>query len=84
MAIVNKPIIDFVETGNNINRLMTMAGMSVREMQEIFNFAYPQAIYKWLRGSSMPSLDNLVILASVLEVTLDDIVVYEKPCQKGM
>ena len=77
----NIPYIDTVATGKNIDRLMTSAGMSVRDMQEEFGFNTPQAIYKWIHGTSMPTVDNLVILAALLGVTVDDIVVinvYEK------
>ena len=77
----NIPYIDTVATGQNIDRLRISAGMSVRDMQEVFGFSTPQAIYKWIHGTSMPTVDNLVILAALLGVTVDDIVVtnvYEK------
>lgn len=72
------PLLDVVATGENINRSRKKAGYSVKELQDIFGFGTPQAIYKWLRGDSMPSLDNLIILASVLNVTVDEILVVEK------
>ena len=71
------PYINTVATGKNIDRLMTSAGMSVRDMQEEFGFNTPQAIYKWIHGTSMPTVDNLVILAAMFEVTIDDIVVID-------
>ena len=69
------PFIDTVATGRNIDRLRIAAGMSVKDMQAVFGFATPQAIYKWIHGTSMPTIDNLVILAAMLGVTMDDIVV---------
>lgn len=69
------PTIDMVGTGQNINRLRKNAGISVRELQEIFGFATPQAIYKWQHGTAMPTIDNLVVLAMVLGVKVDDILV---------
>ena len=75
------PYIDTVATGQKIDRLRISANMSVRDMQEVFGFSTPQAIYKWIHGTSMPTVDNLVILAALLGVTVDDIVVtnvYEK------
>ena len=69
------PFIDTVATGRNINRLRNAAGMSVRDIQTVFGFATPQAIYKWIHGTSMPTIGNLVILAAMLGVTLDEIVV---------
>ena len=70
--------IDILATGRNIDRLRLKAGLSVRELQMLFGFSTPQAIYKWLRGDAMPTLDNLVILADILNVTLDEIVVVER------
>ena len=76
------PFVDTVATGRNIDRLRIAAGMSVKDMQMIFGFATPQAIYKWIHGTSMPTIDNLVILAAVLGVTLDEIVVVEPAAMK--
>jgi len=76
------PFVDTVATGRNIDRLRIAAGMSVKEMQMIFGFATPQAIYKWLHGTSMPTIDILVILAAMLGVTLDEIVVVETAAMK--
>ena len=69
------PFVDTVATGQNIDRLRNAAGLSVKDMQMIFGFATPQAIYKWIHGTSMPTIDNLVILAAVLGVSMDEIVV---------
>ena len=76
------PYVNAVATGQNINRLRTEAGLSVRDMQMVFGFATPQAIYKWIRGQAMPTIDNLVILAAMLDVTMDEIVVVEIPVRK--
>ena len=76
------PFVDTVATGRNIDRLRIAAGMSVKDMQMIFGFATPQAIYKWIHGTSMPTIDNLVILAAMLGVTMDEIVVVETAARK--
>lgn len=75
--MINIPTIDMVATGRNITRLREMAGLSVRDLQEVFGFATPQAIYKWQHGTAMPTIDNLVVLAAVFCVTMDDIVVID-------
>lgn len=69
------PTIDMGRTGENISRLRKMAGVTVKELQTIFGFATPQAIYKWQRGTALPTIDNLVVLAAVLDVKIDDILV---------
>lgn len=71
------PTIDMVATGRNIMRLREAAGLTVRDLQDIFGFATPQAIYKWQNGTAMPTIDNLVVLAAVLEVPMDKIVVID-------
>ena len=69
------PAIDMIATGNNIVRMRQQNGLSVQDLQNIFGFSTPQAIYKWQRGTSMPTLDNLVVLASVFDTTMDAIIV---------
>ena len=71
------PTIDMVRTGQNINRLRKNAGVTVRDLQDVFGFATPQAIYKWQHGTALPTIDNLVILAAVLGVKIDDILVMD-------
>lgn len=68
-------VIDMAATGRNITRLREKAGLSVKELQDVFGFRTPQAIYKWQHGAALPSIDNMVILASALSVTIDDIII---------
>lgn len=70
--------INVEKTGNNITRLRKLKGLSVRNIQEALGFNNPQAIFKWQRGESLPSLDNLVILSQVLGASLEEILVIEK------
>ncbi len=71
------PAIDMVATGKNIAKLREAAGLTVKDLQDIFGFATPQAIYKWQHGAAMPTIDNLVVLAAVLAVTMDEIIVID-------
>ena len=73
----NIPVIDMTATGVNITRLRINAGLTVRDLQAIFGFSTPQAIYKWQHGDAMPTLDNIVVLAAVFGVTVDAILVYK-------
>lgn len=73
------PYIDAIETGININDLRMSAGLSVKDVQNVFGFSTPQAVYKWISGDSIPSVDNLVVLAKVLGVTINDIII----CKEG-
>ncbi len=73
------PAIDMAATGKRIVTLRKAAGLTVKDLQDIFGFATPQAIYKWQHGTAMPAVDNLVALAAVLGVTVDDIIVVWSP-----
>ena len=75
VGVMKVPVIDLRATGQNIKNLRVAAGISVRDLQAILGFTNPQAIYKWQNGDCMPSIDNLVILAAVLGVTVDQILV---------
>ena len=71
------PMINTTATGENINRMRIEAGMTVRDMQRVFGFTTPQAIYKWIHGTAMPTIDNMVILAAMFGVTVDEIIVVD-------
>ena len=76
------PVIDMTATGQNIARLRKRAGLTVKDLQDIFGFATPQAIYKWQRGTAMPTRDNIAVLAAVFGVMIDDILVFENCVQR--
>ncbi len=69
------PSINTAATGANIIRLRRSVGLTVQDLQNIFGFSTPQAIYKWQRGTTLPTLDNLIVLASVFGTTMDAIIV---------
>ena len=70
-----RPVLDLDATGAKIKTLMKQRGISPRQMQLILNFPYVQTIYNWFAGKNMPTIDNLVVLAQVLGVSMDDIIV---------
>ena len=72
------PVIDMAATGMNISRLRRSAGLSVRDLQDIFGFSTPQAIYKWQHGTTLPTVDNLVVLAAVFHVPIDSILAIDE------
>lgn len=71
------PVIDLAETGRSIERHRRQAGLTVRDLQTYFGFEYPQAIYKWQHGECLPTVDNLLALARLLRVSMEDLLVYE-------
>ena len=67
--MITMPTIDMAATGMNITRLRINAGLSVKDLADT-----PQAVYKWQHGVAMPTLDNLVVLAAVFGVSMDEII----------
>lgn len=74
----NIPTINMIKTGEKITELRKKSGLSVRQLQEIFGFATPQAIYKWQQGVTLPAIDNLVVLATLFNVRVEDILVTDE------
>ena len=71
------PVIDMIATGINITRMRISAGLTVKDVQDIFGFSTPQAIYKWQRGTALPTVDNLIVLAALFGVKIDDILIFQ-------
>ena len=71
------PVIDMTATGMNITRMRINAGLTVKDVQNVFGFSTPQAIYKWQRGVALPTVDNLIVLAAIFGVTIDDILIFQ-------
>ena len=68
------PVPDLMATGRKIKSLMDASGISARDLQEFLGFEYPQAIYAWLNGRNLPTVDNLLALSQIFNVTIDEIV----------
>ena len=72
---MNIPTVDLAQTGANIVNLRKAAGLSVADIQMVFGFTSPPAIYKWQNGAALPTVDNLIVLAALFHVRIDDILV---------
>ena len=75
MKVKMFPVINMAATGANILRLRKERNLTVADLQEYFGFDAPQAIYRWQRGETIPSTDNLLALGYLLGVSMDDILV---------
>ena len=69
------PTINMAATGANIKALIRNKGLKVADVQARCGFNTPQAIFKWMRGDAMPSIDNMVILAHILDMPIDKIII---------
>ena len=66
-----KPDLIFILT------IWSQSAASNREIQGAFGFENPQAIYKWIAGKSLPSLDNFIILSRLLHTSIENILVID-------
>ena len=71
------PVINLEKTGSAIESCRRAAGLTVRDVQAYFGFEYPQAIYKWQHGECLPTVDNLLALAKLLGVSMEDLLVVD-------
>ena len=70
-----KPVLDLEATGAKIKTTMKQKGITARQIQVVMCFPYVQTVYNWFAGKNMPTLDNLVVLAQVLGVHIEDLIV---------
>ena len=69
------PVIDMRATGTHIKELMDTREVTVQDVQEAMGLASPQAVYRWLCGSNLPSVDNLFALSRYLNEQMEDVIV---------
>ena len=62
------PTIDKVKTGKQIRHLMDSLGLTVMDVQKYMGLATQQAVYHWLNGRSLPSIDNVYALSELFRV----------------
>jgi len=73
-----KPVIDSQSTGSKIKEIRKEKGFSVRDIQSVFGFDYPQAVYAWEQGKNIPTIDNLLVLSELFNVKIEEMVVSRK------
>ena len=62
------PVIDKEKTGNQIRRMMDLRGLSVQDVKTYLSLGCVQSVYHWLDGQSLPTLDNLYGLITLLRL----------------
>ncbi len=69
------PTLDIAATGQRIAELMRIREFCAKDIQEYLGLSAPQAVYKWLWGVSLPSIDNLFALSKLFEIPIDTMLV---------
>lgn len=71
--MVTFPVLDPQATGNRIKEIRVAKHISVHDICEFMGFENPQAVYKWQRGESLPTVDNLYALSRLFETPMEQI-----------
>ena len=67
-------VIDPVATGAQIRNLRRARHLTVRAVADYMGFTSEQAVYKWQRGESLPTLDNIYALSGLFGTSIDNII----------
>ncbi|MCR5627413.1 MAG: helix-turn-helix domain-containing protein [Lachnospiraceae bacterium] len=67
------PVLDTKATGERIKELRMAHNLKVEDIALYMGLESVQAVYKWQRGESLPSVDNLYALSKLFETSIDDI-----------
>ena len=71
------PVIDVPATSKNLKNLRESHNITVAQVQKLLGMENPQSIYNWENSENkyLPRLDNLVFLAKLYEVSIDELLV---------
>ncbi|MCR5595754.1 MAG: helix-turn-helix domain-containing protein [Lachnospiraceae bacterium] len=69
------PLLDLKATGERIRKLRIERHIRVEDISSYMGFESPQAVYKWQRGDSLPTVDNLYALSRLFRIPIDNILV---------
>ncbi|MCR5212518.1 MAG: helix-turn-helix domain-containing protein [Lachnospiraceae bacterium] len=66
-------VLDAKKTGERIKELRKENHLTVEEVSSYMGFESVQAVYKWQRGDSLPTVDNLYALSQLFKTPVDEI-----------
>ena len=75
---MNYPVLDAKATGERIKKLRKDRHLKVEDVARFMGFESEQAVYKWQRGDSLPTVDNLFALSRLFGTSIDDILIGTK------
>ncbi len=68
--------VDMHAIGQKIRALRIQKNLKIAELAEIMNSS-ENTICKWQRGACLPTIDNLIVLSTIFEIPMDDIIQVE-------
>ena len=73
---MNYPVIDVKATGENILRMKKENGITTRELCEYLGMQNTNSVYRWFRGETLPTLDNMYAISTFFGVSMNDIIIH--------
>ena len=73
------PVLNTLAIGARIRELRIKNKLTVEQVRDFLGLESTQAIYKWQKGKSLPTVDNLYALGTLLDVPMEEILVRRKP-----
>ncbi len=68
------PVLNAAAIGKRIRDLRIANHLKVEDVRDYMGFESLQAVYKWQRGESLPTVDNLYALSKLFGTSMDYIV----------
>lgn len=68
-----KRTLDKQKVGLNLYRLLDESNYTYEYVAEFLMLSSPRVIYEWTKGTKMPTIENLMNLADLFEVRIEDI-----------
>lgn len=77
------PTIDKERTGRWLKFLFQYKGLTVKEAKEYLSLTCVQTIYRWFKGETIPTVDNLYVLSELLDMPMDSLIIGSRPPKSG-
>lgn len=68
-------VIDVYLTGKKIKSICVERKIKPNQLAEFLGFSSAAAIYKWFEGRGIPSIDNLVLVAELFNLSVEELLV---------
>ncbi len=69
------PQINLKKTGMWLRILCKYRGITVKDLQDFLHISSNQAIYEWFNGHTLPSVNNLLALSTLLGISMNYLLV---------
>ena len=74
MRDYHKVTLDKKKTGINIRQAIINSNLSIEEVANNLELSSPRVLYEWFNGKKLPNLENLMNLAIMLSIQVENII----------